>query len=198
MPVVDVDQHLFETRTAWRDHIDPKYRDHALAIEDDELGYAWLTWRGERLYLAEVQFPGQAKPIGEMRLQLAKGVPAQHRYDEVIPPEYTDPAKRLAKLDEWGIDEAVLFPNFGLLWEDMLAGDPAARRANLRAYNRWMSDVVSEGSGRLHGVAHMTLEDASWVREELGALSKAGIKLAMVGPTPVNGVALAHPYLDPV
>jgi predicted TIM-barrel fold metal-dependent hydrolase len=196
--VVDVDQHLFETRTAWRDHIDPAYRGDALAIEDDELGYAWLTWRGERLYLAEVQFPGRAKPIGEMRQQLAKGLPAQHRYDEVLPPEYTDPAKRIAKLDEWGIDEAVLFPNFGLLWEDMLAGDPPARRANLRAYNRWMAEIVAEGAGRLHGVAHMTLDDPSWAREELRALAGAGIKLAMVGPTPVNGVALAHRDLDPI
>ncbi len=56
--VIDCDQHLYETRDLWRDHIDPVHRHLALAIEDDELGYPWVTWRGRRLQLADVQlFP---------------------------------------------------------------------------------------------------------------------------------------------
>ena len=75
--IIDVDQHLFEPRTMWRDHIDPGLRDAALAIEDDERGYPWLTWRGERLYLAEVQFPGKVKQIGDLRQRIARGEPVQ-------------------------------------------------------------------------------------------------------------------------
>jgi hypothetical protein len=40
--VVDCDQHLYESRTTWGDHMDPAARDDALAIVDDELGYPWL------------------------------------------------------------------------------------------------------------------------------------------------------------
>ena len=47
-PVVDSDQHLYEPRTMWLDHIDPDRRDDALRIVDDELGYSWVTWRGTR------------------------------------------------------------------------------------------------------------------------------------------------------
>src|SRR5207302_8637881 len=53
--LIDADQHLFERRDTWREHIDPAQRDDALAIDDDELGWSWLTWRGQRLYLAENQ-----------------------------------------------------------------------------------------------------------------------------------------------
>ncbi len=55
---IDSDQHLYETRTLWADHIDPGRQDDALAIVDDELGYPWLTWQGQRLDLADVQLPG--------------------------------------------------------------------------------------------------------------------------------------------
>src|SRR2546425_7585894 len=124
--IIDVDQHLFEPRTMWRDHVDRGLREDALSIEDDAKGYPWLTWRGRRLYLAEVQFPGQAKQIGDLRMRIARGEPAAHRYEDILPSEYSDAKARLARLDEWGLDACVLFPNFGLLWEDMLAVDPVA------------------------------------------------------------------------
>ena len=54
---IDVDEHLFETRTAWADHIDPAFRADALAIVDDERGWPWLTWRGEQLTTVDVQHP---------------------------------------------------------------------------------------------------------------------------------------------
>lgn len=198
-PVIDVDQHIHEPRTCWRDRIEPDRRDDALAIEDDELGYAWLTWRGRRLYLAEVQQPGKAKRIGDERLRIARGEPAEVSYDEQLLPGYTDGKARVAMLDEWGLDEAVLLPNFGLLWEDMLdREDPAAKRANMRAYNRWIAEVQADGGGRLWGVAHCSLEDPSWLREELGRLSHGGVRVAMVAPATIDGKGLGHPDFDPV
>jgi predicted TIM-barrel fold metal-dependent hydrolase len=196
MAVIDVDQHLFEPRGMWREHIDPGLRDRSLAIEDDELGYPWLTWRGERLYLAELQFPGQAKAIGEMRMRLARGEKAEHRYDDLLPDEYQDPKARLARLDEWGLDAAVLFPNFGLLWEDMLSEDLEALCGNMRAYNRWMASALAGAGGRMHGVAHMTLRDETWALDELRRLEADGVGVAMVAPAPVDGKALSHPDLD--
>ena len=133
-----------------------------------------------------------------MRQRLARGEVAEHRYEDVLPLAYTDAKSRLECLDVWGLDAAVLFPNFGLLWEDMLAGDPAAQRGNMRAFNRWMAGAVADGSGRLFGVAHLTLRDPDWVVEEIATLGRAGIRLAMVAPAPVEGKALSHPDLDPI
>jgi predicted TIM-barrel fold metal-dependent hydrolase len=198
MELIDVDQHLHEPRSMWRDHIDPNLRDKALAIEDDELGYAWLTWRGERLYPAEIQMPGKASLIGKERLRMEAREPAEASYDDLLPADYTDPKARVAALDAFGLDAAVLFPNFGLLWEEALSGDLDALTANMRAFNRWMAGVVSEGGGRLFGVAHVTLRDEAWLKDELRMLADAGIKLAMTAPAPVNGKALGHQDLDPI
>ncbi len=196
--IIDVDQHLFEPRTMWRDHIDPGLEDAALEIADDERGYPWLTWRGRRLYLAEVQSPGKAKAIGELRQRIARGEPAEHRYEDVLPHAYHDAKTRLAKLDEWGLDACVLFPNFGLLWEDMLSGDLPALCGNMRAFNRWMAGSVADGGGRLYGVGHLTLRDRDWVLDEIRTLGRAGINLAMIAPAPVDGKPLSHPDLDPI
>jgi predicted TIM-barrel fold metal-dependent hydrolase len=195
---LDVDQHIHEPRSMWRDHIDPQMRDRALAIEDDASGYSWLTWQSQKLYLAEVQQPGRAKPIGEHRKRLEAGLPNDRPYDDECAPEYTDAKARVAKVREFGLDAAVQFPNFGLLWEDMLARDPEAQRANMRAWNRWIAGVVADGEGVLHGVAHMELRDPLWVEEECARLERDGIRLAMVAPAPVDGKPLAHRDLDPV
>jgi predicted TIM-barrel fold metal-dependent hydrolase len=196
--IIDCDQHLYEPRTMWRDYIDPRFRDDALAIEDDELGYAWLTWRGRKLYPAEVQHPANAKEIGELRMRIERGDPAEASYDELLPEEYWSPKARVGRLDDWDLDATVVLPNFGLLWEEQLGSDVPALCANLRAHNRWMAEAQHEGGGRLFGVAHLTLRDREWVLEEIRALGEAGIKLAMTAPAPVDGLALSDPRLDPV
>jgi len=38
--VIDSDQHLFESRSLWADHIDPDLADEALAIVDDAVADA--------------------------------------------------------------------------------------------------------------------------------------------------------------
>lgn len=198
MRTVDADQHIFEPRSMWRDHIDPGLRDRALSIDDDDLGYAWLTWQGKRLYLAEPQQPMQPQVIGENRNRLARGEPATERYDEVIPAAYSEPAARLAALEEFGLDATVVFPNFGLVWEDMLAGDLDALCANLTACNRWQAENAVDGGGRLFPVAHLTLRDERWALAEIKRLGRDGVRLAMVAPAPVDGKRLSHPDLDGV
>lgn len=196
--MIDADQHIFEPRSTWRDHIDPQWRDDALSIDDDGLGHAWLMWRGQQLYPAESQVPGRPRLVGADRLRRARGEPPETRYDDLVPPGYTEAGARVKLLDEWGIDATILLPNFGLGWEHMLASDLGALCANLRAYNRWMAGVVADGAGRLHGVGHLTLRDRAWALEELAAFERAGIRLAMVAPAPVDGLPLAHPDLVPV
>jgi len=193
---IDVDQHLFESRTAWADHIDPAHAEDALGIEDDERGWPWLTWRGARLYPVEIQHPGHPEEVGENRDRMARGETAAGRYEDLLPDAYGGGAARLRSLDEFGLDATVLFPNFGLVWEQMLASDPVAKRANMRAYNRWMVSQTADGAGRLFGVAQLSLEDPKWLEAELARLADEGVRLAMVAPAPVEGKPLSHPDLD--
>jgi predicted TIM-barrel fold metal-dependent hydrolase len=194
--VIDSDQHLFETRTLWADHIDPALRDEALAIADDEFGYPWLVWRDQRLDLADVQLPGRTAALGRNRQRCLQHLPPEYSYDDTLPSDYWEPAARLEQLTLMGLDEAVLFPNYGLLWERRLSGSSAALTANMAAWNRWCATVVTDGAGRLHPVAHLTLRDPEWLETQLSALSSAGVRLGMIAPSAVDGRPLSHPDHD--
>ncbi|HEY1827072.1 MAG TPA: amidohydrolase family protein [Acidimicrobiales bacterium] len=198
MRTIDVDQHLFEARDTWAEYIDPSSRDDALRIADDEAGWPWLTWRGRRLTPIEVPVPEQGKAIGDDRLRRLSGQPPRGSFEELVPAAYSSTAERLALLDRFGFDAAVLFPNYGLLWEKMLAEDRTAQRANARAYNRFMADSVSDGQGRLFGVAHVFLHDPQWAVEEIRRVRADGVRLAMISPAPVNGKPLSHADFEPV
>jgi predicted TIM-barrel fold metal-dependent hydrolase len=190
--VIDCDQHLYESRTMWRDHIDPEHADDALEIVDDDLGYSWVCWRDQRIELADVQQPRDTNAVGRHRQRLREGLPPEYSYDDALPDDYWEPAARVGRIDAMGLDEAVVFPNFGLLWERALSESLPALTANMGAWNRWCATVRAEGDGRLHPVAHLTLRDPAWVEEQLAALDAADVRMAMIGATPVDGKPLSH------
>src|SRR5436309_2552117 len=198
VPVVDSDQHLYESRAMWRDHIDPARREDALRIVDDELGYPWVTWRGRRLQPADVQHPGQTSALGTLHERIRAGLPPETRYDDELPRDYWDAAARAERLAAMGVDEAVVFPNFGLLWERTLDADPGALTANMTAWNRWCASVAIDGRGKVHPVAHLTLRDEQWILAELARLERDGVQLAMVAPALVDGRPLSHTDHDRV
>ena len=198
LQTIDVDQHLFESRTTWSEHIEPAHRSDALSICDDEAGWPWLTWRGSRLTPLEVPIPERSTLIGQDRLRRLRGERAPASFDDLVPDSYHLAGARLSSLDGFGLDAAVMFPNYGLLWEQRLASDRAAQRANARAYNRFVAEICGEGDGRLFGVAHLLLHDPRWAVEEITRVRAQGIRLAMVAPAPVDGKPLSHPDFDPV
>jgi predicted TIM-barrel fold metal-dependent hydrolase len=194
--VVDADQHLFESRTCWADHADPADREHALAIVDDEVGTAWLTWRGRRIGLAHVTVAGDTEADADAFRRSRAGEPPAVHYDDALPRDYWKPSARLDRLDTLGVDEAVLFPNYGLLWERELADDLRATTVNMGAWNRWTLAVTAEGRHRLHPVAHLTLRDLDWLDAQLRALATGGVRLAKIAPGLVDGRRLSDPALD--
>ena len=198
MRIVDADTHLIETRALWSDHLDAAHRDLAMRIEDDELGWSWLTTPdGRRIHLAEAHTPGDIASMGARRERQRRGLPPEAPFEEALPASDRDPAARVGKMDEFGIDEAVVFPNFGLFWVRSLDAQPEAQLANMQAWNRWaVTGLRPAGGGRLHPVGHVSLRDASWLDRELAALAAGGVTAAMVPISPVNGHAFSHPDLD--
>src|SRR5207302_2543591 len=182
---IDADTHLYEPRDTWARYADPADRDRALTIADDELGHAWLMFGEQKIHLAEVHHPGQVDQMGEYRRQVRAGVPAEAGYDERLPRAFWDPAVRRDDLDGFGLDESVVFPNFGLLWERHLAGDLEATKINMAAWNRWAVEVAQEGQGRLHPVAHLSLRDRPFLEDQLRQMAAGGLRLAMVAPAAV-------------
>jgi predicted TIM-barrel fold metal-dependent hydrolase len=195
-PVIDSDQHLYEYRGLWEEHIDPAMKREAIRFSDDALGHVHVKWREHVLAVADVQTPGETDAIGERRRREREGLPPLARYDEVLPKDYWDPSARAQKLAVLGVDEAILFPNYGLVWERILSCDLKALLANMAAWNRWCEAVIADGKGRLQPVAHLTLRDLPWLEAQLGRLSACGVRAAMIAPALVEGKPLSHPDLD--
>jgi predicted TIM-barrel fold metal-dependent hydrolase len=196
--VIDSDQHLFEYRELWEEHIDPALRDEAIRFVDDEVGNVTVQWREHTLSSADVQLPGETDAIGERRRREREGLPPEHRYDDTLPLDYWEPVARAERLAGLGLDEAVLFPNYGLIWERTLNRSLPALFGNMGAWNRWCATVVSEGHGRLHPVAHLSLRDLDWLDDQLRQLEAGGVRLAMIAPALVDGRPLSHPDLERV
>jgi len=181
----------------WDEHADPDLGDDAIRLVDDPIGNTWVQWRNERIGLAEVQRPGETAEIGERHLRVRRGEAPEHRYDDVLPRDHWDPAARSVRARELGFDEAVLFPNYGLLWERIVSRHLPALLGNMRAWNRWAAAVRADGGGVLHPVGHVSLRDLAWLDDELRALDRADVRLAMVSPGLVGGRPLSHPDLEP-
>jgi predicted TIM-barrel fold metal-dependent hydrolase len=194
--IIDSDQHLFEYRGLWEEHIDPGARAEALRLSDDDLGHTWVEWRGRRLGFADAPRPSETDAVGERYRRAREGLPPLVRYEDLLPDDYWRPAARLGRLADLGVDEAILFPNYGLLWERTLDESLPALLANMTAWNRWCGVVAKEGGGRLHPVAHLTLRDLDWLERELARLAATGLRLAMIAPALVDGRPLSHPDLD--
>jgi predicted TIM-barrel fold metal-dependent hydrolase len=195
--VIDADTHLFETGSLWADNLPAALRHLALRMEDDDDGYTWVTAPdGRRIHLAEVHTPGDIGPMGERRSRQRRGLPPPVAFQE-IPAEHRDPEARVRAMDHQGIDEALVFPNFGLFWVRALEAEPETQLANMEAWNRWAREGVRPaGGGRLHPVGHVSLRDPAWLDGQLAALAAAGVTTAMVPIGPVDGRRLSHPDLD--
>lgn len=194
--LIDSDQHLYEYRGLWEEHIDPALRGDAIRFADDALGHVRVMWRDRVLAVADVQQPGETDAIGERRRRELDRLPPLVPYDAALPLDYWNPAARAQRLPALGFDQAVLFPNYGLAFERALSCDLPALLGNMAAWNRWCATVVAEGGGRLHPVAHLSLRDLDWLEGQLGRLSALGVRLAMIAPAAVEGRRLSHPDLD--
>ncbi|WP_211284926.1 amidohydrolase family protein [Mycobacterium palustre] len=135
--VVSGDGHVGGAIDAYRPYIDPAYRDRLDDLAGEEAG---------NLMLAGMQ-------------RKSMTVPGVYELGDVSPPDLGgDVAKRLAVLDDQGIAGEILLcgsdhtqPFFTVTNKVYPA---ELRAAGLRAYHRWLADVISEGDGRLFPVGY--------------------------------------------
>ena len=197
--VIDADSHMFEQPGLWRERI-PKADQHlALDIEEDELGYSWLTHQGNPLLQCYISEPGEMwNSYGLPHQRQREGKPALRRYTE-MPLTYYQPTARRDALDGWGLDEQVIFPNWGLNFGWYLQGDLASELVNISAWNRWAAEVRVDGGGRLRPVGHLSLRaDLAWIEEQLEAMARAGITQVFLPLGLVDGRRMSHPDFDAV
>jgi uncharacterized protein len=187
--VVDCDAHVMEPPDLWQRYLEPKYRDRAIRIVDDD-GVEKLII-GEQVVL-QARLAGLGGAHVDRRQLFAGGL----RYLDGCPQASFDPRARIALMDDWGVDYGVLFPTIGIL--PFPVDDTALASAYCRAYNRWQAEFSSGAAGRTIPIAVINWHDPVEAAGELAHCLELGFKGLFVPPETIGGKRPGDPDFDTI
>lgn len=113
-------------------------------------------------------------------------------------PDMYQCAPRLKKLDEFGVEGALMFPGefIGLLG---YMDEPEPGHALLHAYNEYVHDEWSfNARERIYPAGLLALWDLDLAVAETEWLIREGVRAVVMPMGPANGRSAADPYYDPV
>jgi predicted TIM-barrel fold metal-dependent hydrolase len=110
---------------------------------------------------------------------------------EPIRAEYRNPAARVEVLDDQGLEGCFLFPTLGMIYEELLKGDPVAVCKTFTAFNRWLlEDWTFNYRDRILAAPYLTLADVGWAVDELEWAIDHGARMVVTraaAPTTATG-----------
>src|SRR5262249_35847462 len=142
-----------------------QYRDRAIRITKGRDGLEILEIGGGAAQYRRPRQLGQSGAVGEKRDDLQTH-PAKNHGDQA-PLRPMDPKERLARMDQEGLEKAIIYPTLGLAWETEDVEDLGLQAAYARAYNRWVVDFCAGSGGRLIPIAHISFGDPQEAAREL-------------------------------
>ena len=185
----DADQHYYEPQDCLTRHLDAKYRS---AIKWAQIGKrVTVLIHGKQLTVVpnptydpvgapgslEVYFRAQNHDAKELRDMVTM---------QPIQPEYRDRDRRVARLDEQGVEQTWLIPSLGLGIEEMLQEDPESAMAVFTAYNRWLDDDWGyDRDGRILTGPMISLMDPVAAEAEVDRVLEVGTRLVIMRAGPV-------------
>jgi predicted TIM-barrel fold metal-dependent hydrolase len=195
---VDADGHILEPPDLWTRYIDPKHRDHALAIRKDDQGREFLDLAGRPSKIIRNDYPsglGLMDRLGGIHYE--RETKTGSLYVDTAPLGGMDAKERLQRLDMENIERAILYPTLSVLWPSEVE-DENIVQPNLQAYNRWIVDFCSDSDGRLIPIAQLSLGDVEAAERELRRAAADGVKGVWVPPFTTTRKPLGHPSHNPV
>ena len=190
---VDADGHILEDPTLWERYIEPRYRERAMRLRRDDIGFEYLEINGTA---SKVVRGGMIGMLGGMGKKIQDILPSpEHTYLGGASFGAADAKERLQRLSQENLEAAFLYPTLGVLWEAECP-DVELTQAYLRAYNRWIVDFCGDSGGRLIPIAHLSLGDPHAAATELERAVKAGCRGGWVAPFTMTKVPHGHPNHD--
>ena len=178
---VSADGHVIEPMDLWQTRLDKRFRDRAPGIDSRPEGDYFLLEGhppfpvGLEGAMINEKIAGEIKDLGG------------RRYTDSRPGAW-DPQARLADQDLDNLRADVIYPGVGLL----ILGHPDAefKRACLRVYNDWLSELCSVAPDRLLGAGLLPLGGpVEWAIEEAERVIKKGLRSVSIPATVKD-----HPY----
>lgn len=196
----DADNHYYEPRDAFTRHIEPKWRDKAVRVIEEDGKDRILV--GDRPFTFLSPYYRTVAPPGSLRELLrnlsSAGSIGDNPRDQPVQPEYLARAARLATMDEQGVESCIMLPSLGVCVEHFMTDDVGQTYANLRSFNRWLEEDWGYGTdGRIFGVPLLSLLDLGEAVTELERVRDRGARVIHLRPGPVAGRSPADPYFDP-
>src|SRR5207253_1435158 len=166
------------------------YEDRIWHIETEADGTEWAVMDGRRMMANGLALAGTA---GMSAADRERAQRLELKYTEVRPAAY-HAKSRLADMSLDGIDLSVLYPTTLLGIQSY--PDVEFAEAQCRAYNDWLSAHVSEGEGRLFGVAALPQQDLERSAAEIRRVANLpAIVGVFIRPNPTEDW---KPFNDPV
>jgi predicted TIM-barrel fold metal-dependent hydrolase len=200
-PIFDADNHYYEALDCCTRHIEPRYRGKAVRFDQHEGRDAIFV--GDKLYTYGAvhvdHCPTPGTLVQMMRSWKSGGFDGnQSEMDQPIQPEYRDRDKRLALLDQQGIEACIMLPTLGVTLEHFMKDDPEQTYANLSAFNKWLEDDWGYAyQDRIFAAPLMSLLDLDLALAELDRVRAAGARAIHLRPGPQQGRSPADLRFDP-
>ena len=201
-PIFDCDSHIHEKDFAFFDEYLPgKYRaEWTIARKRGPDGRFGLHIGDRYLENSESNPEGLVPPPGRLKDWLRAMKRGESMLDGWIAPtpDMDDPVARLAKLDEFGVEGAMVFPG-EILAALAYLNQPLATDAVLSAYNRYMQARWSFNvEDRLYPTPFLTLWDVDRAVAEADWLIRHGARSVVMPMGPYNDRSPADPAYDAV
>lgn len=167
--IIDADSHITEPPDVWTARISTtKWKDAVPQLVYDER-FDVRRWRvGDVLLVAEAQrcMGGWKEPVPAYPRTLDEADPAVH-----------DPAARVQRMDEWGIQAQLLYPNLIGFWTDAFSRlDRELGFECVRAYNDFLTDFAAVAPGRFVPIMMLPFWDVDESVRELERAANNGHK----------------------
>ena len=191
----DADNHYYEPVDMFARYIDPEFAERTFRTEQRD---------GETIVLFEgrpfgfVGGSGNTRRIrpGALRARLRGELPGDEEVDDSYA---SDPASRIAMMDNQGIEATLMFPSTGVTIENLLRGDPELLLAHVRAFNRWLAECWGfDFEHRIFSPAIISLVDPDEAVAQLEFALARGARAVQMLPGPATwGRSPADPVHDP-
>jgi predicted TIM-barrel fold metal-dependent hydrolase len=206
-PVIDADNHLYETEDAFTRYLPEEHKNAVRYVQIN--GRTKIAIRGTiSEYIPNPTFEVVAAPGAHEELY-RKGNPEGKSLREMTgepircPDWAREPKSRVAKLEELGVDAALMFPTLASLLEERMRDDPDLTHVVVHSFNQWLHDEWTFNyEDRLFPTPVITLPIVEKAIEELEWCLDRGARAVLIRPAPAWGLrgprSPGMPEFDPL
>ncbi len=202
--IFDCDNHYYEAPDAFTRHVPGEMRARCVQWAEIDGRKRHVVGGNLDFSVANPLFDpvGPAGSLHEYYRGNPAGVPARDQMRGNLEPQpayYRDPAARLAKMDEQGIEATWLFPTLGVLYEELLKDDVDAVATLFEGFNRWLDeDWGFNHRDRIFAAPYITLADPARAERELEWALERDARIFVMRPAATFTAEGYRPPADPI